>query len=116
MQERRHHPRRAASVRAEMYFEESGVWSTTLTHDLCAGGALFSAIEHVRPDEQVQLTLTLREGTDPLRCNAAVRWSRPRDNGLHFFGLQFVDLSAKDRGKLAAFLALGTPETEVCAV
>jgi hypothetical protein len=78
----------------------------TLTVDIGMGGARFSALRRVATDEPVLVHLQLPSVN--IECKGKVCWSSPDPNGLHSFGVRFLDLSEIERDHLQRFIGQAT--------
>jgi hypothetical protein len=59
----------------------------------------------VEAGRSVLAYVQLRPGGLYLECKAAVCWSQRMADGLHHFGVRFLDLCELEREQLAGFLA-----------
>ncbi len=101
---RRRWPRAPVAVWTRIRCRGDDVGRWMVSHDLTPEGALFSTIRPVREGDLVILQIELPTGTCPLVCKARACWSRPMPNGLHGFGVRFLDLDDDARDRLQTFL------------
>ena len=104
---KRRHRRFAVPACTWLQFRNERAACATVSIDLSEEGARYCAIGPVEPGRPVLAHVQLRPGGLYLECKAAVCWSEKMDDGLHHFGLRFLDLSELEREQLAEFLAHG---------
>jgi hypothetical protein len=97
------HDRADAPVCAWVSFRKDSASYSTLTVDLAAGGARFSALRRVDVGEQVLVFLQLASAG--IECKGKVCWSGIADNGLWEFGVRFLDLQEIERDRLTRWTA-----------
>lgn len=101
--ERRRSPRARRTVCAWISLRNNTAEYGTLTVDLGSDGAKFCALSKMEVGERVLLQLQMRAVS--IECKARVVWTSVRPDGLHHFGVRFVDLSAAERRAIADFVS-----------
>jgi c-di-GMP-binding flagellar brake protein YcgR len=106
--------RKFPRVKAEchIYIEESTEATPleTVTENVGAGG-LCAILDKALPRfSHVKVRLNLRDGSEPIRCNARVVWSVERHEWKatqpsHDTGMEFIDLSPEERSRIEKFIA-----------
>ena len=100
-EEKRRFPRVPHPVCAWISFRKDTAAYGTLTVDLCPDGARFGALHQVETGERLLLSLQLPSAN--VECKGKVCWTDVSANGLHYFGVRFVDLSEAERDLLDEF-------------
>ena len=99
--EKRRFPRVQHPVCAWILFRKDTAAYGTLSIDLGCDGARFGALHRVQTGEKLLLSLQLPSAN--VECKGKVCWTDVSANGLHYFGVRFVDLSAAERDVLDGF-------------
>ena len=99
--EKRRYARSPRTVCAWLSFQEDPSTYGTLTVDLGPGGARFGLLNPVEIDAKLILRLEIPPAN--IECKGCVRWTSLSANGLHYFGVKFVDLSEGEFEALAHF-------------
>jgi hypothetical protein len=79
-------------------------------------GARFSALEAVAVGTSLLVDLQLQPNGCVIECKGRVCWTQLKENGLHHFGVRFIDLSEEETDQLARFLEETRPEPALAAV
>jgi c-di-GMP-binding flagellar brake protein YcgR len=106
-EERRRFPRAARPVCGWLSFRNSEAPYGTLTMDLSASGARFSALRRVHVGEPILLSLQLPRVS--IECKGCVVWAELAPNGLYCFGVRFLDLREPERDHLRRFVRQEAP-------
>jgi len=101
--DRRRFPRAKRTVCAWISLRDNATEYGTLTVDLSSDGASFCALSTIEVGERVLLSLQMRSVS--IECKARVVWTSVRSDGLHHFGVRFLDLSTTERRVIADFVA-----------
>jgi len=79
----------------------------TVSLDLSKQGAQFSGIRPAEDGTPVLVHLQLASGSPVIECKGRVCWSRLMPNGLHNFGVRFLDLLDDEAALIERFLSGG---------
>lgn len=101
-EERRRHERVDSAVCTWLSFPRERAAYSTLTMDLSAGGARFSTEKSVAVGEPLFIQMQLPSNN--IECKACVCWCTAGEDDNYIFGVQFLDLAAKDREPLERFI------------
>lgn len=101
-QNKRTKTRTSRPVCAWLWFGPEQAAYGALSIDLSAGGARFGALRPVRVHDNVLVSIQLPSAA--IECKGIIRWSRRAENGLEYFGVQFVDLQDSERALLNRYV------------
>jgi c-di-GMP-binding flagellar brake protein YcgR len=79
----------------------------TRTVDLSCGGACFSSLSPIDVGKKLLVSLEMPPAT--IECKAKVCWNNLSSNGLHYFGVKFLDVSEHERNLLERFMTETPP-------
>lgn len=94
--------RKEEQVCTWLSFRQDNAAYGTLTADLAADGARFSALRRVGVNDRVQVAIQL--SSSAIVCDGKVCWVRPISNEQYDFGVQFVNMAETDHGELERHL------------
>jgi PilZ domain-containing protein len=86
------------------------------TVDLAPEGARFVQTRPMPEGEPLQIALQLGPLVHTIECKGRVCWSKPARNGLHEFGVRFVDLLEEERERINRFLSANKARPALAAV
>lgn len=77
--------------------------------DLSAGGTFLVSDLLLEPREELTLDFTVPGTPHPVRTRSRVAWVRrfPKENELPGMGIEFVEMSSRDRDALYSYLGAG---------
>lgn len=75
--------------------------------DLSLEGSRFATLHPLPLGQTLLVRLQLEPTLPTVECKGRVCWCRPMPNGLHEFGVRFVDLLEDERERIERFL-IGT--------
>ncbi|MCP4644658.1 MAG: PilZ domain-containing protein [bacterium] len=102
--ERRRHRRHTDAVCAWLEFDTENAVRGMVSTDLSIEGARFASVRPVRPGDRALLCMQLGANPHAIECKARVCWSETMPDGLHYFGVRFIDLHCEEEEALAGFL------------
>jgi len=103
VRDKRHTLRREEEVCTWLSFTHDNAAYATLTADIAAEGARFSALRRVGVNDRVRIAIQLTSSA--ILCEGKVCWVRSGGCERYDFGVQFVNMAETDRGELQRHLA-----------
>lgn len=103
VKDKRRAERKEAAVCTWLSFKQDRAAYATLTADLAAEGARFSALRRVGVNDRVQLAIQLTGSA--IVCDGKVCWVRPVSNEQYDFGVQFMNMAETDHWELRRHLS-----------
>ena len=100
----RRHPRETLSVCAWLEFRGEPVARGTVSVDLALEGARFNTLGPVSKGDPVLVRLQLEPSFDTIECKGRICWVERADDGIHEFGVRFVDLRDDERRALRKYI------------
>lgn len=99
MQEKREHQRVDKKMKSEVHSADGVTFSTTM--DMSRGGIFISTPEPVKDGSEIDLSIYI-PGDHPVNIKGIVRWmnEEPVKGDRAGMGIEFVDVSDKDIGKI----------------
>ncbi|MCX5759369.1 MAG: PilZ domain-containing protein, partial [Candidatus Hydrogenedentes bacterium] len=100
--DKRRTERKEEEVCTWLSFTRDNAVYATLTADLAAEGARFSALRRVGVNDRIRIAIQL--ASSPIVCDGKVCWVRSVSNEQYDFGVQFVNMTKTDQGELKRHL------------
>jgi hypothetical protein len=100
--DKRRNERKEEEICTWLSFKRDNAVYATLTADLAAEGARFSALRRVGVNDRIQIAIQLADSA--IVCDGKVCWVRPVSNEQYDFGVQFVNMAKTDQGELQRHL------------
>jgi hypothetical protein len=101
---------------AWLYQPREGRPSLMRSADLSRSGARFTWLRPVAPGTPVLVRLQLGENGPSLECKGRVCWCAPLKNGLHNFGVRFLDMNEDEYDTLEDFISVTKARPVLAAV
>lgn len=114
--ERRRHIRHSIAIGAWLSQPSEGRLSPMRSADVSVSGARLTWLRPLAPNTPLLVRMQLGESGHAIECKGRVCWCAPLKNGLHHFGVRFLDITEDEHERLEEFLNVTKARPVLAAV